>query len=140
MVTSPTERGSSRLSTALGRPVTSSIVNAWRSMSVSMEMASCVYFILGTMRSSFSMAFSLLMLSSPYLATLRHQDQETEGKVIYVLTRLECQTIPLLSKLLQCGPTGAIAADAGCRDGVLGVLGSPLPREDGGHLPQDHGE
>src|SRR3954471_1859035 len=63
------------------------------------------------------------------IAELHHLLQEsieTESKVIHVLTWLEGQVLPLLAKSLQGGLAGAVAAYAGCSDGVPSLLGSPL--------------
>jgi hypothetical protein len=65
------------------------------------------------------------------------QSVEMESKVINALTWLEGQVLPLLTKCLQRGLTGAVAADACCSDDVPGLLGSPLFGKRELHLGRD---
>jgi hypothetical protein len=69
------------------------------------------------------------LLAVGVVAELHHlllQSVETESKVINVLTWLEGQVLSLLTKCLQRGLAGAVAANACRSDGVPGFLGSPL--------------
>jgi hypothetical protein len=78
---------------------------------------------------------SLLVIG--VITELRHllqQSVETESKVINVLTWLVGQVLPLLTKCLQCGLAGAVAADACRSDGVPDLLGSLLPGKRELHL------
>src|SRR3954471_10574455 len=77
------------------------------------------------------------------IAELHHLLQEsieTESKVINVLTWLEGQVLPLLAKGLQSGLASAVAAYAGCSDGVPSLLGSPLVGKRELHLGRDCGD
>jgi hypothetical protein len=65
------------------------------------------------------------------------QSVETESKVINVLTCLECQVLPLLTKCLQRCLAGAITIDACRNDGVSGLFGSPLLEKRELHFGRD---
>jgi len=67
MVTGSEGGSCSWLSTALRRPITSSIDSSEKSSDILIAMATYEYF-LGTMRRNFSIALSLLMSLSPYHA------------------------------------------------------------------------
>jgi hypothetical protein len=69
------------------------------------------------------------LLAVGVVAELHHlllQSVETESKVINVLTWLEGQVLSLLTKCLQHGLAGVVAANACRSDGVPGFLDSPL--------------
>jgi hypothetical protein len=68
---------------------------------------------------------------------LLQQSVETESKVINVLTWLEGQDLPLLTKCLQRGLASEVAVDACHSDGVPDLLGSPLLEKREPHLGRD---
>jgi hypothetical protein len=80
------------------------------------------------------------LLAVGVVAELHHlllQSVETESKVINVLTWLEGQVLPLLTKCLQRGLAGAVAANVCHSDDVPGLLGSPLLGKRELHLEGD---
>jgi hypothetical protein len=61
-----------------------------------------------------------------------------ESKVINILTWLEGQVLPLLTKCLQCGLASTVAVDEGHSDGVPGPIGGPLLWKSKRHLEWDY--
>jgi hypothetical protein len=135
MVTGFEESCGSSASTTLRQPIVSSIDIVERS--TRLDRANHLLVLRGSATKELLDSSFLIVGGIIELHQLLPQGVETEGEVIKVLTRLECQVLPLLAKCLQCGLAGAVAADACRSDGVPGLLGSLLLCERELHLGRD---